>query len=507
MGMLYALYGESRIPLPSVHLRKKKTNETRASLSALNQPPFVVHKKTHHIDVFFFVNIVAWATRISPGEEKKIHTASPAPPFETTLTMVHQRQSYDYYVNFYANHSIHPHHFLHRKHPSPHFFSTMHLHQRASVQNIPKKGKGVVAVGDIPRGALILQEEALEVVKGGVSKDKGLLVNHLLQNVHQLALRNPAAREIIFSMYPDAATSKTDFKFRDPNEKRPEDTNYPQPLVDELNHLHNILSCNAFLLEDLTGCEEMCFALFPTTARFNHSCIPNCSYYFKGRDIFVRAIVDIPKGAELTITYTGGYFSKNKRVRYLSDGYNFRCDCTRCSRQSETDVVLDALCCDTPGCEGYVSTDFVGTSRCVTCKTGRSREWVEGRRKEVTRLANTYPERSDVLQLVHPKSDDAYQLYCRLMSAMQRHLTLGTLQADTRRIGIAAAKKRLACIQTMIGCEEEALLTTVKIAAFCEPEESLAFQAKASKMCETLRGDSDYAKHFPGWAQRVQRVR
>lgn len=44
-------------------------------------------------------------------------------------------------------------------------------------------------------------------------------------------------------------------------------------------------------------------ALFHFANYFNHSCNPNCYYYFCGREIKIKALRDIKEGEELTIPY------------------------------------------------------------------------------------------------------------------------------------------------------------------------------------------------------------
>jgi secreted trypsin-like serine protease len=44
---------------------------------------------------------------------------------------------------------------------------------------------------------------------------------------------------------------------------------------------YGIVKTNSFSV-DITGQDQTCLALFPTIARLNHSCQPNCNHYWSG---------------------------------------------------------------------------------------------------------------------------------------------------------------------------------------------------------------------------------
>ena len=76
--------------------------------------------------------------------------------------------------------------------------------------------------------------------------------------------------------------------------------------------------------------------VFPTIARFNHSCIPNAEFSWsekRGRQE-VRAIKSIEIGEEISLCYfTSKWQLESAEVRreYLFDHYGFRCDCKACT--------------------------------------------------------------------------------------------------------------------------------------------------------------------------------
>ena len=410
---------------------------------------------------------------------------------------------------------FHPHTHTHllpprQSSPPPKSETMAFFSDKIEVQDLPGKGKGFVAVTDIAPGTLLVKEEAFELAQGSSDEEKMLVLNHLLQSVHTRCMRDPTAKQAVEALYPDEEDSRKNFPKRDVNARdegsRGDEEEYPEMLVDDLNRYYNILCCNTFLMEDVNTLGETSFALFLRTSRFNHSCTPHCHYFFDRRSILIRAHKPINKGEEVTISYCAEYLSKAKRQGHLKSAYHFLCTCPRCKSQSTIDFALDALACPTEGCEGFVTTDFAGVSRCVTCRVDQTREWVKARRAEVSRLASAYPLRGDMLALVHPKSDDAYLYYCRVMNACLKRVAArvtGEDEADARRQGLAAAKKRLACLQQHACSEEESLLAVVKTAFLCaDAAEKAAFTEKAREMCLAIRGSDEVEELFPKWARR-----
>jgi len=90
--------------------------------------------------------------------------------------------------------------------------------------------------------------------------------------------------------------------------------------------------CNNFVYHDtqLFGIAE---AAFPVGSLFNHSCRPNATlYYHEGRQI-VRAMRDIARGEEVTITYTDVMNARTTRQKLLKEKYKFECRCERCQEE------------------------------------------------------------------------------------------------------------------------------------------------------------------------------
>ena len=76
--------------------------------------------------------------------------------------------------------------------------------------------------------------------------------------------------------------------------------------------------------------------IFPTIARFNHSCLPSAEFVWNEKvgKQEIRAIRDIKAQEEISLCYfTSKYQLENveKRKQYLLDYYGFECSCTVCS--------------------------------------------------------------------------------------------------------------------------------------------------------------------------------
>ena len=97
------------------------------------------------------------------------------------------------------------------------------------------------------------------------------------------------------------------------------------------------LITNEWLLRCAVKCDRNCFfeGLFPTAAKFNHSCHPNCVTYFDNntQTMVVRTISYVSAGSELNILYLGErqmYMPTDQRRSILHKKYGFICNCSRC---------------------------------------------------------------------------------------------------------------------------------------------------------------------------------
>ena len=103
--------------------------------------------------------------------------------------------------------------------------------------------------------------------------------------------------------------------------------------MDRLFRIVGVCNTNAFETPcKVDGHDTLLRGLFPLTAVMNHECTPNASHYFgKTCMVVVRAARFIPKGGEITTTYTKILWSNLTRCIFLRMTKNFTCDCVRCN--------------------------------------------------------------------------------------------------------------------------------------------------------------------------------
>jgi len=94
----------------------------------------------------------------------------------------------------------------------------------------------------------------------------------------------------------------------------------------------NIVRSNAYPL----GPSSNIGAIFPTVARINHSCLPNAQHAWNTtlKQETVYAIRDINKDDEITLSYSTGGASKERRET-LKKYFGFDCSCELCSLPAE----------------------------------------------------------------------------------------------------------------------------------------------------------------------------
>ena len=107
-----------------------------------------------------------------------------------------------------------------------------------------------------------------------------------------------------------------------------------EPLTDNQDRLYRVISDY-----NTTGA-----ATYLNTSQFNHSCKPNCNFYFINNEIVVRSNQKIPAGGEIKISYGPNVMntkSKKKRKRQLAESYGFNCLCEQCNGKSIRSQIVE----------------------------------------------------------------------------------------------------------------------------------------------------------------------
>ncbi|XP_037932393.1 SET domain-containing protein SmydA-8-like [Teleopsis dalmanni] len=112
--------------------------------------------------------------------------------------------------------------------------------------------------------------------------------------------------------------------------------------MDNLFRVVGVLNTNSFEAPCRVGPHEILVrGLFPLTAVMNHECTPNASHYFdNGQVATVRAARFIPKGTEITTTYTKILWSNLTRNIFLRMTKHFECNCYRCNDNTVSEKII-----------------------------------------------------------------------------------------------------------------------------------------------------------------------
>ncbi|KAL7647484.1 UNVERIFIED_CONTAM: hypothetical protein RMT77_001080 [Armadillidium vulgare] len=142
---------------------------------------------------------------------------------------------------------------------------------------------------------------------------------------------------------------------------------------DEIHHIRGVVLANAIEIRSKMG--TIIKVLYPTVRFLNHSCIPNVhlTSTIEGQ-MEIRAAIDINKGDELTICYTGTDLPIWERQSCLVENHFFTCMCKRCRDPTELGSYFSSPRC--PVCPSVIMHYFVQeediTWRCPKCHSESS---------------------------------------------------------------------------------------------------------------------------------------
>lgn len=103
-------------------------------------------------------------------------------------------------------------------------------------------------------------------------------------------------------------------------------------------------------------------AFDPLASLINHSCDPNSVMTFDGRSLSVRALREIAKDEEITISYIDNTNPTHKRQEELTERYFFKCECTRCASYAESQDPREAFACPSSNCDSLFNVQLVDRS-------------------------------------------------------------------------------------------------------------------------------------------------
>ena len=167
-----------------------------------------------------------------------------------------------------------------------------------NIQDIPNKGKGLIATRALTPGTLILSEEPLLTSEVFTSVDMDVTEQDLTRALHKLPKESQKAFTSLFNNFPGK------------------------------HNLGGIFRSNAYPLGPNSGVG----AVFATVSRINHSCNPTTVQRWNPllERMTVYAVRPIPTGTEITTAYhVGGPSSVRKPI--LKEHFGFDCTCEVCS--------------------------------------------------------------------------------------------------------------------------------------------------------------------------------
>lgn len=180
-----------------------------------------------------------------------------------------------------------------------------------ALRDIPGKGKGLVAIRDIPRGTRILSETPIITVTMGVA-----VVTQAEASIRrQVDALTKEQRQAFLSMH----------------------NIYPSPNASK--RYTGIVRTNALPIE----IDGIGGGIFLEACRINHSCKNNAQKNWNTniKRHTVHAITDIATGEEITITYLGVLGGREARQRNLQAKLGFTCTCGLCSLSAEESKAVD----------------------------------------------------------------------------------------------------------------------------------------------------------------------
>lgn len=191
-----------------------------------------------------------------------------------------------------------------------------------SIQKLPDKGLGLVATQKFAPGEVVLIESPLISIslnKNGDLEgnlDKETEEFHCSQLDQALLQKSDQDLHEYFSLCDTFSPEGTKTSF-------------------------GIIKTNSFSVPQGDGTSLM---LFPTIARINHSCAPNCHHYWTGKtqSFVVRAVQTIWPGEEITISYMSplqrsDFHDKASRQEILRTDFGFECFCHLCQMKNHDD--------------------------------------------------------------------------------------------------------------------------------------------------------------------------
>jgi len=206
------------------------------------------------------------------------------------------------------------------------------------------KGNHYIAKSDIKEGSLLIVEiPLLSIYDQEIKK-----FSSTFEKFEKMGFStNELALEILFTNFKDRISFTEEKKFliekmsqlscfdlnntKKTKEERIKSFEYSEDIIRDIISTNSILT----LRNDRKRIApiELCYGLYINCSFFNHSCNPNCFYFGIANMLIVKAIKDIKKGEELTVSYIEpkpAYMRKNDLSKW-----EFTCECKYCKEEAD----------------------------------------------------------------------------------------------------------------------------------------------------------------------------
>ena len=212
--------------------------------------------------------------------------------------------------------------------------------KRIKKQLLDGKGFGFIAIDDIPKNTVIINEQPSLIVKENVPKRLFcyFLIYDLFNNKSQLVEK--------FTSLAPSDLSAHDHVLKWIKDELSELKTYNNTVYSFIKKQFTQsdlalyiakYTCNVFDFRDGSEC-----ILFTGTI-LNHSCLPNVTFGRKDNSMMFVTVRDIKKGEEVCDYYINLSLNINQRQKILREAYGFKCSCVRCINKSDNDKEIKKI--------------------------------------------------------------------------------------------------------------------------------------------------------------------
>ncbi|KAL6069720.1 TOM (translocase of outer membrane) complex component [Balamuthia mandrillaris] len=226
-----------------------------------------------------------------------------------------------------------------------------------SVKVVPvmenNKGRGVVATTSLSPGTLVFASKALasafphDLAERRTGLNVDVQTRSLTTGAHEAMtitiiqrLRHASPDDVsaFYQLFSGGYSSTGKLKDGQVSDETKGKVAPTAPVID-MDCIKAIIRFNSFgphpFSEDFSS-EDSALMEKPTglwldPSYLNHSCQPNCNYFFVGDFMFVVTATQIAAGEELTVAYLPPFLSFSQRQSKLLSGWKFECRCPRCA--------------------------------------------------------------------------------------------------------------------------------------------------------------------------------